>query len=210
MKIEVDPSNLEWGTSYKDEKCKELDRVLQSDSRYAEYEVKRQHWGDESTNPFYVLDENGDWIVNLKKWEVSTLSGAELITYIEVQRKRCQISNWLEAVLLGLFMAVGGVAVSSSVLGYFYPQSSQSTAWFMVQNQGWFYLLALILGILCVLRYRSTELRKKNVDLEMAREDPLFRDVLQKLADVPESENPSKKEFVKRLEYIEDALTGID
>jgi len=210
VKIEVDPSDLEWGTYYIDEKCKELERVLRGDSRYAECEVKRLYSGDENFDPFHVLDENGKGIVMLERWEVDALSGAELITYIEVQRRQNQIPNWVEPVLLGLSMGSLGVAVASSILAYFFHQDSSSPVWFMVQNQGWFYLLALILGTLCFLKYRSTEQRKKNVDLEATRADPLFRDVLQKLADQPETENPSKKKYVKRLEKIKDTFAGIN
>lgn len=210
MNIEIDISDLAWGTYYRDEKCKELERIIQRDSRYAECEVKRVHLDAEPTNPFLVLDESGEEIVMLERWEVSALSDAELITYIEVQRKQSQFSNWLEAVLLGLSMAPFGVAIASSVLWYFSEAPLSSTAGFMVQNMGWFYLFALLLGILCVLKYRNTEQQKKNVDLEAVRDDPLFHDVLQKLADVSETENPSKKKYVKRLEYIEGALTGIN
>jgi hypothetical protein len=178
VKIEVDPSDLEWGTYYKDEKCKELERILQNDSKYAECEVKRTHWVDESSDPFLVLDENGEEIVMLERWEVYTLSGAELFPYIEVQRKRSQFSNWVEAVLLGFSMGFAGIAVANSIIGYFSQPRVPSTAWFMVQNQGWFSLLALILGTLCFLKYRSIEQRKKNIDLEAARADQLFRDAL--------------------------------
>jgi hypothetical protein len=209
LKIEVDSSDLEWGTLYKDEKCKELERVLQSDSRYAKCEVKRVYSGVENFDPFHVLDENGNGIVMLERWEVDALRGAELFTYIEVQRKRNQFTNSVEAVLLGMFLACIGLAVAHSVIGYFSQPSSPLATWFIVQNQGWFYLLALILGTLSLLKYRSTEQQKKNIDLEAARAEPSFRDVLQKLANQPETENPSKKKYVKRLENIEDASAGI-
>ena len=209
MKIEVNQSDLEWGTLYKDEKCKEVEGVIQSDSRYAECEVKRVYSGVENFDPFHVFDENGEGIVMLERWEVDALSGAELITYIEVQRKRIQFTNSVEAVLLGMFLACIGLAVVHSVIGYFSQPSSPSATWFIVQNQGWFYLLALILGALSLLKYRSTEQQKKYIDLVAARDDPSFRVVLQKLADQPETENPSKKKYVKRLENIEDVSAGI-
>ena len=117
MKTEIDTSDLEWGTYYRDKKCKELEGVLRGDSRYAECEVKRQHWGDESSDPFHVLDENRETIVVLEDWEVDALSGAELITYLEVQRGQCRTSNLMEALLLTLFMGVSGIALAFSLFG---------------------------------------------------------------------------------------------
>ena len=117
MKIEIDTSDLEWGTYYRDEKCNELEGVLQSDSRYAECEVKRQHWGHENTDPFHVLDVNKEAIVVLEIGEVDALSGAELITYIEFRQKRYQISNLMEELLLTLFMGVNGIATAFSLFG---------------------------------------------------------------------------------------------
>ncbi|MFW9834804.1 MAG: hypothetical protein ACFFEK_12470 [Candidatus Thorarchaeota archaeon] len=117
MKIEIDTPDLEWGTYYRDEKCKELEGVLQSDSRYAECEVKRQHWGDENTDPFHVFDENREAIVVLEISEVDVLNGAELITYIEFQRNQCRVSNLMEELLLTLFMGVSGIAAAFSLFG---------------------------------------------------------------------------------------------
>lgn len=210
MKIEVDPSDLEWGTIYKDEKCKELERVLQSDSKHAGCEVKRVHWGEENTNSFYVFDESGEPIVELERWEVDALNGAELITYIEVQRKRDQFTDWLDPMLLGLFGAVVFSGVVVSVLEYLLQPSVFSQVWLMIPNLVWVYLLLLLLATLGFLKYRSIEQQKKNIDLEAAKDDPLFCGVLKKLADISETENPSKKDFVKRLEYIEDAFAGIN
>lgn len=45
MKVEIDVSDVEYGLYYKDEKCKEIEKILQNDSKYAECEVKRVQWG---------------------------------------------------------------------------------------------------------------------------------------------------------------------
>jgi hypothetical protein len=204
VKVEIDISDVEWGLYYKDEKCKELEKTLQSDSRYAQCEVKRAHWNDESTDPFHVLDESGDEIVVLERWEVFALSGPELISYIEVQQKRNQPLNLLEICLDGAFIAIGSMAAGFHVYSFLYQSSSLPTPWGLLLD-----ILSLLLGILCILKYRSTALQKKNADLEAARKDPSFLDILRKLAEIPKNENPKRSDFVKRLDYAEEKFAGI-
>jgi hypothetical protein len=204
VKVEIDISDVEWGLYYKDEKCKELEKTLQSDSRYAQCEVKRAHWNDESTDPFHVLDESGDEIVVLERWEVFALSGPELISYIEVQQKRNQPLNLLEIFLDGAFIAIGSMAAGFHVYSFLDQSSSLPTPWGLLLD-----ILSLLLGILCILKYRSTALQKKNADLEAARKDPSFLDILRKLAEIPKNENPKRSDFVKRLDYAEEKFAGI-
>jgi hypothetical protein len=205
VRVEIDISDVEWGSYYKDEKCKELEKILRSDVQYAECEVKRAHWDDESTDPFHVLDESGEEIVVLERWEVYALSGPELLSYIEVQQKRNQSLNLLETFLDGSFIAIGSMAAGFHIYSFLDQSSSLPMPWSVLLD-----LLSLFLGILCVLQYRNTAMQKKNADLETARKDPSFLDVLRKLAEIPETENRKKNEFVKRARYVEDTLAGID
>ena len=78
--VEVDPSDLEYEMYYKDNKCQELETILRSNSRYAEYMVKRVHWTDDGTDPFDVLDANEESIVLLETWEVNTLGDSEILS----------------------------------------------------------------------------------------------------------------------------------
>jgi hypothetical protein len=205
VKVEIDISDVEWGSYYKDEKCKNLEKTLQTDSRYAECEVKRAHWNDESTDPFHILDESGNEIVVLERWEVFALSGHELLSYIEVQQKRNQSPRTIELALYGFFIAFGSMAIGFHVYSLIDQSSSLPMPWPLI-----FDLLAILLGILSVLMYRVTSVRIRNIDLEKVREEPSFLDVLRKLAGMPETENPKKEEFEKRAMYVEDMLEGVD
>jgi hypothetical protein len=203
VSVEIDLSDVQWGSYYKDEKCKELERTLQSNPEYSECEVKRAHWHDESTDPFHVLDERGEEIIVLERWEVNALSASEIMTYIEVQRNRNQGFGWLDAVLYGLLIAIGSMAVGFHIYSLPYLSYSLPPPWMILLD-----LVSLLLGIFCILRYGDMKARKKNLDLEAVRIDPSFLDILRKLADVPKTENPKKEEFVKRLALIEDTLAG--
>jgi len=77
VKVEIDVSDVEYGMYYRDEKCKEIEKILQNDSKYAECEVKRVQWGDMNTNPFDVLDENEKSIVDIETWEISFIYRCE-------------------------------------------------------------------------------------------------------------------------------------
>jgi hypothetical protein len=205
MKVEIDISEVEWGAFYKDEKCKELEKILRCNPRYAACQVKRGHWNDESTDPFYVLDESGEEIVRLERWEVDALDDSEVLPFIEVQQRRNRPLDLLEILLDGLFIAVGSMAAGFHVYALLNQSSALPTPWSIFLD-----FISLLLGILCILKYRKSAKQKKDADLEAARKDPSYLGLLRKLAEVPETENPSKKEFVKRLEYIENAIAGFN
>jgi hypothetical protein len=205
VKVEIDISEVEWGAFYKDEKCKELERVLRSDPRYSACQVKRAHWSDESTDPFYVLDESGEEIVRLERWEVYALDDTEVLPFIDVQRKRNRPLDLLEILLDGLFMAIGSIAAGFHVYAFLNQSSALPTPWSIFLD-----FISLLLGILCILKYRKSAKQKKDADLEVVRRNPSFLDVLRKLVEVPEAENHMKKEFAKRIRYVEDTLAGID
>jgi len=205
LKIEVDSSDLEWGTLYKDEKCKELERVLQSDSRYAEYEVKRVHWGDANTNPFDVLGENEVSIVLLRTWEVSALSPSELLSYIEVKQRIDKPEPETVAMVYGAFMALCFTSVVLLILMAFFGSAIGMDLVAVL-----IYILTPILGIISFRTYQKSMDEKKNIDLEAARQDRSFIEILQKFTQAPEIDERSRRKIIKRIESLEKELMGIE
>jgi len=210
VKVEIDVSEVEWGTWYKDEKCKEVERVLRSDPRYAEYEVRRTRWEDESKDPFYILDEKEEEIIMLERWEVYALSGSEFFSYIDVQRWRSQVSNRMGFVytvlLLPVLFAVGFAAVG----GLFFYSGEEWSYSVLIDLIVICSVLSLFTVALCYLLYRHTASRKKNMDLEAAEKDPSFLNALRRVAEAAEAEKYRRKEFVKKVKDLEDALAGIN
>ena len=210
MKIEIDVSEVEWGTWYKDEKCKEVERVLRSDHRYAECEIRRTRWEDESKDPFYVLDEKEEEIIMLERWEVYALNGSELPSYIDVQRWRNQVSYRMEFVYMLLLLPVLFAVCFALVGGFFFyfgEHGSFSVSIDLVVLCG---VLSLFTVPLDYVLYRHTELRKKNMDLQAVEKDPSFLNALRRVAEAAEADKYRRKEFVKRVKYLEDAMAGID
>ncbi|MFW9839147.1 MAG: hypothetical protein ACFFE7_16650, partial [Candidatus Thorarchaeota archaeon] len=112
MKIEIDATDLKWGTYYKDDRCSEVERILQKIPRYSECEVKRQHYDDDFTyDPYILQDEGGEDILILEGWQIDALNASELISFVKVELRRAQYSDRVEAVALLVIMAsilVGG------------------------------------------------------------------------------------------------------
>ncbi len=205
MKVEIDASEVEYGLYYRDEKCKELEKILQSNLRYAECEVKRVQWGNVNTNPFDVVDENEESIVLLETWEVNTLSPSELLSYIEVKQIIDRPLSDAEAARYGAAIAFG---LSAAALSYFviFEGAFMTLALFIVP----LYILTPILVIIAIRTYRKSMLQKKHADLESVRTDPSFVDILRRLSEVPELEDYIRERFTKRIDTIENELTGIN
>ena len=203
MKVEIDVSDVEYGLYYRDEKCKEIEKILQNDSKYAECEVKRVQWGDMNTNPFDVLNENEKSIVDIETWEISTLSPSKLLSYLEVKQKINPPFSDAEPAVYGTFFALGITVIALLVLTITEGPLT-GLEFFTVPV----YILTPILGIISGRTYRKSVLEKKNADLEAARKDSSFLDILRRLSELPEVDKYTKKKFVKRIKNIEDGLAG--
>lgn len=182
---------------YKDQKCKELERILQSDSKYAECQVKRIHWTDDGTDPFDVLDENEESIVILEIWEVNTLSASEILLYIEVKQIHDRPLSDRDTALYGTSIALG---LSAGLFAFLliFEEAVMNLAFMIVP----IFILTPILGIISIRTYRESIIQKKNADLEAARTNPEFLGMLQRLTYVPEIKKYSKEKLMKRIENI--------
>lgn len=210
MKVEIDVSEVEYGGYYKDEKCREVEKLLRSDPQYAECEVKRARWEVKiSDDPFYVLDNKGRDIITLDGWEVYALSDSELISYIDVQRMQNRVSSRLELVAMS-FIATGAFAPVSLILAVAFLYFGENGLFSVLANltvlAG---ILLFVVGILYYSMRRRTSLLMKNVDLEAVRKDRSFLEMLRRLAETPGADERTRKELTKRVKYIEDALAGI-
>ena len=204
VKVEIDASEVEYGLYYKDEKCKELEKILRNDSKYAECEVNRVQWGDVNTNPFDVLDENEESIVLLETWEVNTLSYSELLSYMKVKQIVDRTLSDSESALYGAAIAFG---LSSVVFSYFVIfEGAFMTLAFMIVP---IYVLTPIFGIMGIRAYRKSVFQKKNAGLEAARKDSSFIETLRRLAQASEIDEYSRKKISKRIIDLEKELMGI-
>ena len=207
MRGEVDISDLSFGTYYRDDKCEELEESIRNDPKYAECAVKRLYWDvpiDQS--PFAILDKNGDEIMMLERWEVDAMNDSEILSFIEVQLKRDGYSDRLELVSFLAFltsvMIMGAFPISVLIFGYDAVLTSVSGLLMTA------IIMFLISGPVYYMRHRNTNSKKRHIDMEAVRRNSIFLQALRNLAAVPESEYVDSKEYVKRLEDLENLMRG--
>jgi hypothetical protein len=205
VRVEIDVSDVEYGLYYRDEKCKEIEKILQNDLKYTECKVKRVQWGDADTNPFDVLDENEESIVLLEIWEVNTLSPSDLLSYIEVKQKIDRPLSDRDAMLYGAFGALGmTVVVLLALMIYYGPISGLEFLTIPV------FILTPILGIISIRTYRKSIYEMKSADLEATKKDSSFIEILRRLAQAPKIDEHSRKRIMKRIENLEREVMGIE
>jgi len=211
MRVEVDVSDLVDGAYFIDEKCEELEAILRKDLKYAECKVKRRHMGEGEwkLDPFVIQNSKREDLTTLETWEVSALDDSEILSYTDVQidRELCDYSG--SALLFTIILILlGPMAITFSVLGVSLYSSSvnQIIAVLAVVLD----LLVLLSGVSLYRRRKEGKSRKRHIDLVAAREDSTFLNALRKLVELSDQENWKRDEYVKRLGYIENALTGFD
>jgi len=108
-----------------------------------------------------------------------------------------------DAAVYGLFFALGITVIA--LLGLTITEGPLTGLEFLTVPV---YILTPILGIISGRKYRKSVLEKKNADLEAARKDSSFLDILRRFSELPEVDKYTKKKFVKRIKNIEDGLAG--
>ena len=205
--IYIDFADIEDGTYFIDDNCRQLEEILATDSEFEEYVVKRirlEKESPKSRNPFDVQRSDGSHIVWFYEWEFNLLDSHEIVPYLEVQRRREQkIDSYIHLEIIEFFTClIGLVAFIASLLSLFLETTPQMT----------FTSLPYILGVLMigVLSLSITSMRKKRalekIDIESARENPLFVDALSKLAGLEGSGIKDLNSYAKRFRRVESEI----
>ena len=211
MSVEVDGSGIKDGAFYRDKKCKELEEILREDSKFREYIVEREHFGDEDldNDPYIIKDTEGKEIFMLEKWQIDALNPSELLSYLNVEQKRNPCVDWSERVLFNLFRVSFLVGIMFSIVSFaFYLDANY------LRLMGGIHIVAYSImfgsAILYFVKLKKSNLKKHEIDLKEAESNPSFLEALQKLAAVPKSayDFVYNAEHNERLEHIETAMAG--
>ena len=214
MRDEIESSNVKYNAFYRDDRCKELEEILREDSKFREYIVEREHFGDEDldTDPYIIKDAEGKEVFMLEKWQIDALNPSELLSYLNVEQKRnpCDWSDWSERAAFNLFAVSFLVGIMFSIVSFaFYLDANY------LKLMGGIHIVAysIMIGsaILYFLKHKKSNLKKHEIDLKEAESNPSFLEALQKLAAVPKSEYDYlyNAEYIERLEYI-NTVRGAD
>jgi len=195
-------SVLAYDEYFIDKKCKELERTLRENPEFSEYRLKRQHWGkDWKLDPYFVQDEDEDNLIIMEPEIVEALSDSEFLSFVNAEMKYIESSEstvWYPMASLVLIP----VAIINSIGVIIYFSSLD-----VIRAVGPMLALDLITFILAAIYYRKRKRMistRRHIDLIEARENPMFISALQRLVSIPNLER--NKEYMKRLQYIEDTL----
>lgn len=201
--VRMDLADIEDHTQYRDQKCEELEDILRKDSRFEGCIVKRirlQKEAPELKDPFDIQKKDGTHSVWLYEWEFDILSDLEILSYLDVQRKREEkADSYLFGETLGFFISLGGVCSTVALL---FP--------LLIGQQLFDFLHIPVIGLaiglpLMYITSRNKKNGMKQLDDESARENPLFISALRKLATLSGVGNKDKDLCAKRLREIEDS-----
>jgi hypothetical protein len=208
VSVEVHISDLNELDYYIDEKCKELEEVLRKDFKFAEYRVKRQHWGEDGEfDTFVIQDPEGVDLVTLNTWEVDTLNEDEFLSYTDVQIRREQHSYIERAFFFVLTLAIFvPIGMSPILFGTLLSPGFTDTIFAPLSLVAW--IIILLSMIIFYRKRKQVIFEQQQIDIQAARENSAFLYALRKLASLTGEEVWMRDEFQSRLQYIEDTLVG--
>jgi hypothetical protein len=209
LRVEVDVSDLTELAYYIDKRCKDLEELLETDAKYAEYMVKRQHFGEDlQLDPYVIQNPKGEDLIYLEVWEIDTLSESELVAYIEVQMsiEQINVSKGSVPFVIGVICLLPS-AIFFSIMEISSPSGQVISLPFVISFASIFILL--ILGVRFYKFRQDAMSKRRTIDLTAAGENLMFLNALRTLASLSTKDNWKKEEYVRRLKYIEDKFAGV-
>ena len=202
----MDTSDLDDFEYYKDKRCDEIRELLGENPEYAEYQVVRQHWGsDWKLDPYIIQDEDKVDLIILAPEEVNALSDSELRAYVSVEMKRLDCSEGYVFFLLATTVLTP-VAIINSI-GVMITYSSLEPIGALVTTLA-LVLFSILSGAMYYTRRKNMMTNRRQVDLQVAGENPVFLSALRKLAALSSTDEWHGEDYGKRLQYTEEALSG--
>jgi hypothetical protein len=209
VRVEVDFSDLEEMAYYIDERSKDLEVMLKNDSGFSECRVKRQHWGgDGEYDTFVIQDKEGNDLHSLDIWEVEALNDSELLSIINanIQREPLEYSG-STFLLIVLSIFTTPFATVFPIMALINPSNPKNPITITI---GFLAFLILFLYVSMYFKRRGMMIsEKRRIDLTAAQENSTFLAALQKLASEIYKDKWKYEEYRKRLEFVEDVLSGV-
>jgi len=205
--VRLDLTDIEDHMEYRDQKCEELEDILRKDSRFEGCIVKRirlQKEAPELKDPFDIQKKDGTHSVWLNEWEFDILSEPEILSYLDVQRKKEEVSDSYACWWFLGFMVImtGACSVVALFLMYMIGIGELQFVFEQLPTA----VVGLVLGLLLVyITSRRKRIGMIRRDIESARENPLFISALRKLATLSGVGNKDKDRYANRLREIEDS-----
>jgi len=203
MNDEEDFSAIENNEYFVDKRCKELGSLLEKNPEFSGYGVKRRRWSkDWRFDPYFIQNEDGDNLFFLEPKIVDTLSGSELLSFIDVEVKHIDSVKVGFGLTIAVFMLIPA-AILTSIQSLFRFSNLLGTAVVL-------FLLdvpVLLLGIFYYRKRNRMIMEQRQIDINEAKENSAFISALQKLVSIPDLDRIM--ELKRRLRYIERSLEGV-
>jgi hypothetical protein len=204
---QVDSADMEDSTHFRDEKCQQLEEILEKDTKFKGCIVTRTRLQKESSelkDPFDIQSSDGTHLAWFHEREFDFLDKPKIAPYLDVQRKREQrLNSYRSWELLGHITGLIGVVGVIILLLSLFLGITQELAFILLS----FGVITLWIGCTAI---PITSIRKQaalaRLDRESARENPLFLDALRTLAALSGAENRGKDSYMVRLQRVEPRL----
>ncbi|MBD3408547.1 MAG: hypothetical protein GF411_20655 [Candidatus Lokiarchaeota archaeon] len=201
MKVEIEISDLSFGSFYLDERCKRVEEILHDSDKFQRFRVKRvRRYDDSEKDPYYVMDHHDKYWVWMNPWEIDELNDRGVLEYITVVKETSYQQNPFDNYLIlgSLLVAVIIVFIINIIIS---PELASNL-----------YIQLIIFGsligiiILTPISKKKISEHKENERACKARlisENPLYLEAMQKFTTLSYISAEQRKEYESLLEEIE-------
>ena len=204
MRVEIDVSDIPFGSYYTDERCKRVERIIQEKEEYTEFRVKRYRREEDSSMDIYVImDATENYWVWMYEWEVDELTDSEIISYVTVTKETSQKPDPTEnyMIIMCLFIAL---LVSFIIVVVVLPEYQTNPGLITI-------ILALLIfsfisGWIYKRKYKAHMQSEREFEKATMTRYPLFLESIRKFAILPDIGESQREIYLERIQEIESKM----
>jgi hypothetical protein len=206
--VEIDISDIPLETFYTDERCKRIERIIQSKEKFKDFRVKRlRREEDPSLDIYIMMDATENFWVWMNEWEVDALNDSEILSYITVTKETSQRTNPTESWSFILMCFSMSLFLVFPLIIVFVPEFPMYDFIFGIM------VISLIASIVFGLNFKRKndeyKQSEREFEMEIMEQHPLFVESLRKFATLQDITDSQREEYLERIQEIESKMADI-
>lgn len=208
MTVEIDVSDIPLGSFYLDERCKRIERIIQSKEEYTEFRVKRARGEDAPSLDIYiVMDATENFWVWMNEWEVDALNDSEILSYITVTKETSQRPNPTESwsfILMCLSMSLFMVFPLIIILVPEFPMYDFIFGIMVISLIG-----SIVFGLNFKRKNDEYKQSEREFEIQVMQQHPLFLESIRKFAALQNITESQREKYLERIHEFESTMADL-
>jgi hypothetical protein len=204
--VEIDVSDIPYGSFYTDARSKRVERIIQNKEEYSTFIVKRyRREQDPSLDIYIAMDETENYWVWMYEWEIDALDDDEIFSYVTVTKETSQRPDPTQHFLIASSFSIA-LFLSLLICIIIVPEVSTNSIILGVM------LVSLITSFITggIFRGKNREHMQNEREFEaaMITRHPLYHESLRKFSALSNISESQRENYLERIQETDAKMSN--